>query len=103
MDLEDLILKSKSDELPVPTESLGASTRAPFLVNDEPYDYSVYHNLTEINNWVDAFTANYPTRVTSKVFGETYENRDMKVMTITPENPDDSVGTIFIDCGIHAR
>ena len=70
----------------------------------DSYDYNVYHDLTEIYSWMDDISTEFSDRVQLSTFGQSYENRDLKMLTITPTDASAANGNaIFVDCGIHAR
>ncbi|KAH8380301.1 hypothetical protein KR009_009830 [Drosophila setifemur] len=65
--------------------------------------FKAFHRFADINAYLDELAAAYPSRVTVKVAGKSYENRDIKTITIS--NGDGKTGkkVIFLDAGIHAR
>ncbi|RMZ93185.1 carboxypeptidase B-like [Brachionus plicatilis] len=59
-----------------------------------------YARYTEIQSFIDNLAATYPSLVSSKIAGRTYENRNLKVAIIKTST---STRKVWIDCGIHAR
>lgn len=59
-----------------------------------------YARYTEIQNFIDNLAATYPSLVSSKIAGKSYENRNLKVAVIKTSS---SSRKVWIDCGIHAR
>ncbi|XP_077971261.1 carboxypeptidase B-like [Styela clava] len=64
------------------------------------HNYNVYHPLEEIYEWVDDIANEYPDLVTKSILGNSYEGREIPMLTITKDinNP-----VVFIDCTFHAR
>ncbi|XP_049313513.1 carboxypeptidase B-like [Bactrocera dorsalis] len=62
-----------------------------------------YYTQAEINAYLDDLAARYPSRVSLKVVGKSYEGRILKTITIT--NGDGRLGknVILMDGGFHAR
>ncbi|XP_014099997.3 carboxypeptidase B1 [Bactrocera oleae] len=62
-----------------------------------------YYSHEEINAYLDDLAARYPSRVTLKVVGKSYEGRILKTITIT--NGDGRLGknVILMDGAFHAR
>ncbi|XP_030634872.1 carboxypeptidase O [Chanos chanos] len=66
------------------------------------HDYTKYHTMPEISAWMDQIEKDNPDVVSSIVYGQTYEKRDIKLLKIGIK----STGVkkaIWMDCGIHAR
>lgn len=53
------------------------------LPNTNDFAYDKYHNLEEIQAWVDQMVATYPDLVTPLTIGKSYENRDIKGFKIS--------------------
>ncbi|TDG46690.1 hypothetical protein AWZ03_006870 [Drosophila navojoa] len=72
-----------------------AGTRA-----DATFGWTRYHNLTEIDAWLDTVLANYPEVTMGFVLGQSYEGRDIRGIRISYKwgNPG-----VFIESNIHAR
>jgi len=71
-------------------------------IDNDEWDYNVYHNLSEIWSWMDKMADDHPSRVTLDTMGQTVNGNELRVIKITPEN-DNNSPAIFVDCGIHAR
>ena len=67
----------------------------------DSYDYNVYHDLDQVYNWMDDISAEFSDRVQVSTFGKSYEDRDLKMMTIRPSSGATDNNAIFVDCGIH--
>ncbi|XP_058616458.1 carboxypeptidase O [Onychostoma macrolepis] len=66
------------------------------------YDYTKYHTMDEISAWMNQMERENPDVVSSMIYGQTYENRNITLLKIgfnstTPKK------AIWMDCGIHAR
>lgn len=72
-----------------------AGTRA-----DATFGWTRYHNLTEIDAWLDTILANHPEVTMGFVLGQSYEGRDIRGLRISYKwgNPG-----VFIESNIHAR
>jgi len=66
------------------------------------FQYDVYHSYDEINAFIDAVAAAYPTFVSIDTFGQSYEKRDIRYLKIGYPSADPKKA-LFIDAGIHAR
>ncbi|XP_063070668.1 carboxypeptidase O-like [Engraulis encrasicolus] len=77
------------------TSEHGASSRN--------YDYTKYHPMPEIYDWMEQMVAENPGVVSSAVYGETFEGQNITYLKIGlgPESADRKA--IWMDCGIHAR
>ncbi|CAK1550138.1 unnamed protein product [Leptosia nina] len=62
-----------------------------------------YHDLTEINNWLDEVAANYPSFVKIVNIGRTFENREIKgiVINYKPNRENKLIG--MLEGTLHAR
>ncbi|KAH8270583.1 hypothetical protein KR018_012049 [Drosophila ironensis] len=65
--------------------------------------FKAFHRHEEINAYLDELAAAYPSRVTVEVAGKSYENRDIKTITVTNGDGKTGKNVIFVDAGIHAR
>ncbi|XP_043647484.1 carboxypeptidase B [Drosophila teissieri] len=65
--------------------------------------FKAFHRHAEINAYLDELAAAYPSRVSVQVAGKSYENRDIKTITITNGDGKTGKNVIFLDAGIHAR
>ncbi|XP_043096579.1 carboxypeptidase O-like [Puntigrus tetrazona] len=66
------------------------------------YDYTKYHTMDEISAWMNQMERENPDVVSSMIYGQTYENRNITLLKIglnssTPKK------AVWMDCGIHAR
>ncbi|KAL1022064.1 hypothetical protein UPYG_G00021750 [Umbra pygmaea] len=64
--------------------------------------YTRYHNMTEISEWMEQMKRENPDVVSSLVYGQTYEKRNITLMKIGL-NSTVRKKAIWMDCGIHAR
>lgn len=62
-----------------------------------------YYRHDEINEQMDYLAKSYPSRVFVKTFGRSYEQRSLKMITITNGDGRADKKIIFIDAGMHAR
>ncbi|XP_075139953.1 carboxypeptidase O-like [Leptodactylus fuscus] len=68
----------------------------------EQYEYTEYHPMDEIYNWMDLIKDKYSDVVSQHLAGHTYEERPIYYFKIGwPSEKTKKV--IFMDCGIHAR
>ncbi|EDW17770.1 carboxypeptidase B [Drosophila mojavensis] len=65
--------------------------------------FTAFHRHDEINAYLDELAKAYPSRVTVKTAGKSYENRDLKTITISNGDGKSGKNVIFLDAGIHAR
>uniref|UniRef100_H2Z538 Peptidase M14 domain-containing protein n=1 Tax=Ciona savignyi TaxID=51511 RepID=H2Z538_CIOSA len=83
-------------------QALVENERAPRLPTRSyaDFDYEVYHNYEEIQQWITSAAEAYPSIATAATVGSTFEGREFKALTISsqPGNPQ-----FVINCGIHAR
>uniref|UniRef100_A0A1A9WD12 Peptidase M14 domain-containing protein n=1 Tax=Glossina brevipalpis TaxID=37001 RepID=A0A1A9WD12_9MUSC len=75
-------------------EALGRSSRISF---------SSFQRFEAINGYLEDLAKAFPDRVSVKTIGKSYENRDMKAITITDGQTSNKKKAILIDGGIHAR
>ncbi|XP_056586185.1 carboxypeptidase O [Triplophysa dalaica] len=66
------------------------------------HDYNKYHTMDEISTWMSQIERENPDVVSSFIYGQTYEKRNITLLKIginstTPKK------AVWIDCGIHAR
>lgn len=47
------------------------------------FDWTRYHNLEEINEWLDELLENYPTILTNFEYGRSYENRTLRAVRLS--------------------
>ncbi|KAL1022065.1 hypothetical protein UPYG_G00021760 [Umbra pygmaea] len=64
--------------------------------------YTRYHNMTEISKWMEQMKRENPDVVSSLVYGQTYEKRNITLMKIGVSSTNRKKA-IWMDCGIHAR
>nr|UPI76683.1 M14 metal carboxypeptidase 6 [Antheraea yamamai] len=60
-----------------------------------------YHRLDDIHGFMDFLAKTYPSIVSVKSIGKSFEGRDLKVLRISDGKPTNKAA--FIDGGIHAR
>lgn len=65
--------------------------------------FTAFHRHAEINAYLDELAKAYPSRVSVQTVGKSYENRDLKTITITNGDGKSGKNVIFLDAGIHAR
>lgn len=66
------------------------------------FDYSKYHSLDEINNWMVSMENQWPKFVTVFNVSHSYQKRDIYAMKISIPNASNKPA-IWMDGGIHAR
>ncbi|KAI8439586.1 hypothetical protein MSG28_013313 [Choristoneura fumiferana] len=60
-----------------------------------------YHRLEDIHGFMDYLAKTYPSIISVKTIGKSYENRDLKILRISDGKSTNKA--VFIDGGIHAR
>ncbi|KAM3917378.1 carboxypeptidase O [Leptodactylus fuscus] len=66
------------------------------------YDYTIYHPMEEIYNWINVMAEKHSDLVTQHYLGFTYESRPMHYLKISkPSKGPKKI--VWMDCGIHAR
>ncbi|KAG7241745.1 hypothetical protein INR49_025210 [Caranx melampygus] len=68
------------------------------------YDYTKYHPMDEVYQWMEDVERENPELVSSAVYGQTFEERNITLLKLglkSPEGREKKV--IWMDCGIHAR
>ncbi|KAG9477169.1 hypothetical protein GDO78_002525, partial [Eleutherodactylus coqui] len=66
------------------------------------YDYTTYHPMEDIYEWMNLMAEKHSDLVTQHNLGSTYESNSMKYLKISkPSNSSKKI--IWMDCGIHAR
>ncbi|KAK2817812.1 hypothetical protein Q7C36_021745 [Tachysurus vachellii] len=66
------------------------------------YDYTKYHTMDEISQWMNMMIKEHPDVVTSVVYGNTYEKRNITLLKIGLSSTEKKK-MVWMDCGIHAR
>ncbi|XP_068142451.1 carboxypeptidase B1 [Drosophila tropicalis] len=108
------LLQKFNLEYAVINENLGESLRQEQLENQSQrllsqrstsrsISFTAFHRHAEINAYLDELAKAYPSRVTVTTPGQSYENRDLKLITITNGDGKTGKNVIFLDAGIHAR
>uniref|UniRef100_A0A336KZP7 CSON001127 protein n=1 Tax=Culicoides sonorensis TaxID=179676 RepID=A0A336KZP7_CULSO len=69
--------------------------------NGLPMTWRAYHRLDDIHKYLDFIAKNNPDLVTTQTIGYSRENRTLKIVRISNNNPGNKA--IWIDGGIHAR
>nr|XP_046191038.1 carboxypeptidase O [Oncorhynchus gorbuscha] len=64
--------------------------------------YTRYHNMSEITAWMEQMKRENPDVVSSMVYGQTYERRNITLLKIGLSSTVRKKA-IWMDCGIHAR
>ncbi|XP_072300181.1 carboxypeptidase O-like [Eucyclogobius newberryi] len=68
------------------------------------YDYTKYHPMVEIYDWMLDMEQLNPELISSTVYGQTIEGRNITLMKLGLKNPEErEKRAIWMDCGIHAR
>ncbi|XP_075162515.1 carboxypeptidase B1 [Haematobia irritans] len=65
--------------------------------------FASFQRFNDINNYLDQLASAYPSRVTVKTIGQSYEKRNLKAITITNGDGKANKKVILMDAGIHAR
>ncbi|CAG9856924.1 unnamed protein product [Phyllotreta striolata] len=87
-------VQSRIDEEKLSNEQSKLST--------EDFNWSKYHTLEEINNWLMLLTKTYPDKVTLVNGGSSYEGRKILGVKVS-FRPGNENKTVWIDSLIHAR
>lgn len=102
------ILSSLSMKHSVLISDVGAMIRNQLELNSNnqkplgAFDYGKYHNLDEINDWMNAIENMYPKFVTVFNVSKSYQKRDIYAMKISIPTGSKKPA-IWFDGGIHAR
>ncbi|XP_063788756.1 carboxypeptidase O isoform X2 [Pseudophryne corroboree] len=69
------------------------------------YEYTKYHPMEDIYNWMNLVSESHSELVTQHHLGSTYERRPMHYLKISKSSNDPMKAKkmIWMDCGIHAR
>ena len=80
------------------------SSYTPGVVRGDDFDYGVYHNLPEIEEWMKTLEAEYPDLVELVEVGKSFEGRTITAVKFTGKggNSTEKPG-LWLDGGIHAR
>ncbi|XP_063337004.1 carboxypeptidase A1-like [Pelmatolapia mariae] len=78
-----------------------ASARVPEPRNTDNFDFSSYHNLSEMYSFQDMLVAENPNLVSKIVIGQSYEDRPLNVLKFSTGGTNRPA--IWIDTGIHSR
>ncbi|CAL1582689.1 unnamed protein product [Knipowitschia caucasica] len=71
---------------------------------DLKYDYTKYHRMEEIYEWMQDMEEMNPELISSTVYGQTFERKNITLMKLGLKNPEGrEKRVIWMDCGIHAR
>lgn len=65
--------------------------------------FNRYYRYDEIVEYLDNLAVKYPKLVTVKTIGKSFENRDIKTITISDQHSNKKKNKILVDAGIHAR
>ncbi|XP_064539842.1 carboxypeptidase B1 [Drosophila montana] len=110
----ELLLNGFALEYTVVEENLGSTLQKAQLENQSQrlvaqrnavrsISFTAFHRHAEINAYLDELAKAYPSRVTVQVAGKSYEDRDLKTITISNGDGKSGKNVIFLDAGIHAR
>ncbi|CAI4063921.1 putative metallocarboxypeptidase SKDI_08G1770 [Saccharomyces kudriavzevii IFO 1802] len=88
----------------LPTEHMMARDQAVFE-SDYDFFFNEYRDLDTIYMWLDLLERSFPNLVNVEHLGKTFENRELKALHISGNNPESNPEkkTIVITGGIHAR
>lgn len=71
---------------------------------DLNYDYTKYHPMDEIYEWMKHMEGLNPELISSTVYGQTFEGRNITLLKLGLKNLEQrEKPVIWMDCGIHAR
>lgn len=86
-------------------QQMQAHETATRMRRDDEFDYNEYHELWEIEQWIDKIASDYPDYVTVLTLARSFEGRRMRVIKIstTDKSLNYSKPAIWIDGCIHAR
>lgn len=70
---------------------------------DHTFNYTKYHTLDEINQWMLDLQKEYPQLVTILNITRSYEGRDIYAIKISVPNQRPNKKAVWYDGGIHAR
>ncbi|XP_030572591.1 carboxypeptidase B [Drosophila novamexicana] len=110
----ELLLNGFALEYTVVEENLGNTLQKEQLENQSQrlvaqrnavrsISFTAFHRHAEINAYLDELAKAYPSRVTVQTAGKSYEDRDLKTITISNGDGKSGKNVIFLDAGIHAR
>ncbi|XP_051982311.1 carboxypeptidase O [Xyrauchen texanus] len=68
----------------------------------DAYDYNKYHSMDEISAWMNQIERENSDVVSSMIYGQTYEERNITLLKIGFKSTMEKKA-VWIDCGIHAR
>jgi murein tripeptide amidase MpaA len=87
----------------IDAERVSMQNRRVFKAGDDPraFDLTQYHQIAEINTWMDSLASMYPSVVSMSSIGKSKEGRDMRIMKIGHAGTNKN--GFWIDAGIHAR
>lgn len=71
--------------------------------SDSRISFASFQRYTDILNYLNQLATSYPSRVIVKTIGKTYENRELKAITIGNGDGVANKKVILVDAGIHAR
>ncbi|CAF4492834.1 unnamed protein product, partial [Didymodactylos carnosus] len=110
------LLKNLKISYDITIKNIGPIIEKQFLSNqvknNDDFDYAKYHNIADINAWIDQMVVAYPDLASTFSVGKSYEQRDMKCIKISSKkmakNADGTIinaakKAIWWDGGIHAR
>ncbi|XP_062391031.1 carboxypeptidase O-like [Sardina pilchardus] len=67
------------------------------------YNYTRYHPMSEISDWMERVVSENPELVSSSVYGETFEGRNITYLKIGLGSEGEKKKAIWMDCGIHGN
>ncbi|CAF0839494.1 unnamed protein product [Didymodactylos carnosus] len=81
------LLKNLKISYDITIKNIGPIIEKQFLSNqvenNADYNYAKYHNIADINAWIDQMVAAYPDLASTFSVGKSYEQRDMKCLKLS--------------------
>ncbi|XP_068103454.1 carboxypeptidase O-like [Hyperolius riggenbachi] len=99
---QNIPFKIMIEDLQILIDRSSASHSKARAVSLETYDYTVYHPIDEIYEWMEQIKDAHGNLVTHHILGHTYEERPIFYFKIGFPSAK-TKKAIFMDCGIHAR
>lgn len=74
------------------------------LIKADDIDLTYFWSLNEIYDWLDELAIQYPENIVLESIGKSFEQRDIKAVTITLDRSNvGKTSNIIMDATIHAR
>ncbi|TRZ01860.1 hypothetical protein DNTS_025792 [Danionella cerebrum] len=71
-------------------------------LEQKSYNYTTYHTMDEISDWMNQMERENPDVVSRMIYGQTYEKRNITLLKIGLKSTT-AKKAVWMDCGIHAR